>query len=56
MNRLTNGNTRLNTYADLLAGDGGGVKQLRLLIINTTSSDIRAVVGIDNVRVVRAIN
>lgn len=56
LNRLTNGNTRLNTYADLLAGDGGGVKQLRLLIINTTSNDIRAVVGIDNVRVVRAIN
>lgn len=56
MNRLTNGNTRLNTYGDFLAGDGGGVKQLRLLVINTTSNDIRAVVGIDNVRVVRAIN
>ncbi len=56
MNRLTNGNTRLNTYADFLAGDGGGVKQLRLLINNTTSNDISAVVGIDNVRVVRAIN
>lgn len=56
MNRLTNGNTRLSTYGDFLAGDRGGVKQLRLLIINTTSNDIRAVVGIDNVRVVRAIN
>lgn len=56
MNRLTNGNTRLNTYSDFLAGDGGGVRQLRLLIVNTTSNEINAVVGIDNVRVVRAIN
>lgn len=56
INRLTNGSTRLNTYGDFLAGDGGGVKQLRLLIVNTTSNDIQAVVGIDNVRVVRAVN
>jgi hypothetical protein len=56
INRLTNGNTRLSTYGDFLAGDGGGVRQLRLLIVNTTSNDIQAVVGIDNVRVVRAIN
>ena len=55
LNRLTNGSTRLNTYGDFLKGDGGGVKQLRLVIINTTSSDIKAVVGIDNIRVVRAV-
>ncbi len=55
LNRLTNGSTRLNTYGDFLKGDGGGVKQLRLVVINTTSSDISAVVGIDNVRVVRAV-
>lgn len=56
MNRLTNGSTRLNTYGDFLKGDGGGVKQLRLLVINTTSSDIKAVVGVDNIRIVRAVN
>lgn len=55
LNRLTNGSTRLNTYGDFLKGDGGGVKQLRLVVINTTSSDIQAVVGIDNIRVVRAV-
>jgi len=55
LNRLTNGSTRLNTYGDFLKGDGGGVKQLRLLVINTTSNDIQAVVGIDNIRVVRAV-
>jgi|GEM_PF-1727310 len=56
LNRLTNGSVRLNTYGDLLKGDGGGAKQLRLVVINTTSSDIKAVVGIDNVRIVRAVN
>ncbi|MEB2785664.1 glycan-binding surface protein [Algoriphagus persicinus] len=53
--RLTNGSTRLNTYGDFLKGDGG-VKQLRLLVVNTTSNDIQAVVGVDNVRVIRAVN
>jgi hypothetical protein len=56
LNRLTNGSVRLNTYGDLLKGDGGGTKQLRLVVINTTNSDIKAVVGIDNVRIVRAVN
>ncbi|MEP2348509.1 MAG: glycan-binding surface protein, partial [Algoriphagus sp.] len=56
MTRLTNGSTRLNTYGDFLKGDKGGVKQLRLLVVNTTSSDIKAVVGVDNVRVIRAVN
>ncbi|HSJ68836.1 MAG TPA: glycan-binding surface protein [Anditalea sp.] len=55
MTQLTNGNTRLNTYADFLAGDPGGVKQLRILIQNTTGNDIRASVGIDNIRIVRAV-
>lgn len=55
LNRLTNGSTRLNTYGDFLKGDGG-TKQLRLLVINTTSSDISAVVGIDNIRIVRAVD
>lgn len=55
LNRLTNGSTRLGTYSDFLAGDGF-TKQLRLVIINTTSSDIPAVVGIDNIRVIRAID
>lgn len=55
LNRLTNGSTRLNTYGEFLQGDGWA-KQLRLVVINTTSSDIQAVVGIDNVRVVRAVN
>lgn len=54
LNRLTNGSTRLNTYGEFLQGDGWA-KQLRLVVINTTSSDIQAVVGIDNVRVVRAV-
>ncbi len=55
LNRLTNGSTRLNTYGDFLKGDSGGTKQLRLVVINTTSSDIKAVIGIDNIRVVRAV-
>jgi len=55
LNRLTNGSTRLNTYGDFLKGDGGGTKQLRLVVINTTSNDIKAVIGIDNIRVVRAV-
>ncbi|GAA0880153.1 hypothetical protein GCM10009119_31230 [Algoriphagus jejuensis] len=55
LNRLTNGSTRLNTYGELLAGDKSGTKQLRLVVINTTSNDIKAVVGIDNVRIVRAV-
>lgn len=55
LNRLTNGSTRLNTYGDFLKGDGG-TKQLRLLVINPTSSDISAVVGIDNIRIVRAVD
>lgn len=54
LNRLTNGSTRLSTYGDFLQGDGFA-KQLRLVINNTTSSDIPAVVGIDNIRVIRAI-
>ena len=54
MTRLTNGSTRLNTYGDFLKGDGSA-KQLRLVVINTTSNDIQAVLGVDNVRVVRAV-
>lgn len=60
MTRLTNGSTRLATYGDFLEGtyDDKGVntKQLRLVVINTTSNDIQAVLGVDNVRVIRAIN
>ncbi|RAI91527.1 glycan-binding surface protein [Algoriphagus yeomjeoni] len=55
MTRLTNGSTRLNTYGDFLKGDGF-TKQLRLVVINTTSNDIQAVVGVDNIRVIRAVN
>nr|WP_244545454.1 glycan-binding surface protein [Algoriphagus locisalis] len=55
MTRLTNGSTRLNTYGDFLQGDGFA-KQLRLVVINTTSNDIQAVLGVDNIRVVRAVN
>ena len=60
MSRLTNGSTRLNTYSDFLAGtfidQGINTKQLRLVVINSTSNDIPAVLGIDNIRVVRAVN
>jgi len=55
MTQLTDGNTRLGTYGDFLAGDKDGVRQLRVLIQNTTGNDIRATVGIDNIRVVRAV-
>jgi len=55
MTRLTNGSTRLSTYGDFLKGDSKGEKQLRLVVINTTSKDITAVLGVDNVRVVRAV-
>ncbi|WP_158858874.1 glycan-binding surface protein [Lunatibacter salilacus] len=54
LSSLTSGNIRLNTYSNFLAGGGDGVKQLRLVVQNSTGSDISAVVGIDNVRVVRA--
>jgi hypothetical protein len=59
LSQLSNGSTRLNTYGDFLAGNYDNesiVHQLRLVVINTTSSDIKAVVGIDNIRVVRAID
>ncbi len=55
MTLLTNGSTRLGTYGDFLKGDSGGVKQLRLVVINTTSNDIQAVLGVDNIRVIRAV-
>lgn len=55
LSRLTNGSSRLNTYGDFLAGDPGGVKQLRVVIINTTANDISAVIGVDNIRIVRAV-
>lgn len=55
MTRLTNGSTRLNTYGDFLKGDGF-TKQLRLVVTNTTSNDIQAVLGVDNIRVIRAVN
>ncbi|WP_192350144.1 glycan-binding surface protein [Algoriphagus sp. Y33] len=60
MTRLTNGSTRLGTYADFLEGTyddtGANTKQLRLVVMNPTSNDIQAVLGVDNIRVVRAIN
>lgn len=52
---LTNGTTRLNTYQDLLDGDGWA-KQLRLVVINPTANDISAVMGFDNIRIIRAVN
>ncbi|WPR77176.1 glycan-binding surface protein [Algoriphagus sp. NG3] len=60
LSQLSNGSTRLNTYGDFLAGNydenGNIIHQLRLVVINTTSNDIPAVVGVDNVRIIRAIN
>ena len=60
LSQLTNGSTRLNTYGDFLAGNydenGNIIHQLRLVVVNTTSNDISAVLGVDNVRVVRAVN
>lgn len=56
LTRLTNGSSRFETYADFLAGGADGVKQLRILIVNTSPNDISAVVGVDNIRVVRAVN
>lgn len=55
LNQLTNGNTRLTDYSDFLAGGSDGVRQLRIMIQNTTSTDKDAVIGIDNIRVVRAV-
>ncbi|WP_157492822.1 glycan-binding surface protein [Echinicola pacifica] len=54
LSQLTSGNVRLGTYADLLAGDTGGVKQLRLVIQNYGTDGVPVVMGVDNVRVVRA--
>tara|TARA_R110002020_G_scaffold276134_4_gene491416 strand:+ start:656 stop:1876 length:1221 start_codon:yes stop_codon:yes gene_type:complete len=60
LSQLSNGSTRLNTYSDFLTGnydENGNIKhQLRLVVVNTTSSEIHAVLGVDNVRVVRALN
>src|SRR5690606_11939413 len=55
LTQLTNGNTRLTTYSNFLAGGSDGVRQLRLMIQNTTATDKDAVIGIDNIRVVRAV-
>lgn len=55
LTQLTNGNTRLTNYGHFLAGDRDGIRQLRLMIQNTTATDKDAVIGIDNIRVVRAI-
>src|SRR5690606_3206891 len=55
LTQLTNENIRLSTYADFLAGEMDGAKQLRLFIQNPTLNDIDAVIGIDNIRVVRAV-
>ncbi|KEO72997.1 glycan-binding surface protein [Anditalea andensis] len=56
MTQLTNGNNRLGTYADFLAGDHDGIRQLRLVIQNTNpTQNIRATIGIDNIRIVRAV-
>ena len=55
LTQLTNGNVRLATYGDFLAGGADNVKQLRLMIQNTTADDKDAVIGIDNIRVVRAV-
>lgn len=52
--QLTNGTTRLSTYQDLLDGDGWA-KQIRLVVINPTSSDVQAVMGFDNLRLIRAV-
>ncbi|WP_200979199.1 glycan-binding surface protein [Echinicola sp. 20G] len=52
--QLTSGNIRLGTYGDMLAGGADGVKQLRIVIQNTTGSDVPVVMGVDNVRIVRA--
>jgi len=59
MTQLTNGSTRLATYGQFLEGSyddkGVNTKQLRLVVVNSTSNDIKAVLGVDNIRVVRAV-
>ena len=55
LTQLTNGSTRFNTYSDFLAGGSDGVRQLRIMIQNTTPNDIDVVIGIDNIRVVRGV-
>lgn len=54
-NQLTSGNVRLATYGDFLAGGSDGVKQLRLVIQNPSANDVPVAMGIDNVRIVRAV-
>ena len=55
LTQLTNGSSRLANYGEFLAGGADGVRQLRIMIQNTTANDKDAVIGIDNIRVVRAV-
>src|SRR5690606_39872181 len=55
LTQLTNGSSRLATYGEFLAGGADGVRQLRIMIQNTTANDKDAVIGIDNIRIARAV-
>jgi len=49
---LANGSTKLAKYGDLLKGNKAGVKQYRVVIVNTNAADVPATIAIDNIRVV----
>lgn len=54
LNELANGNTKLDTYADLLTGNTNSEHHFRIVVVNTTASDVPVTMAIDNVRVVNA--
>lgn len=54
LNKLANGNVKLNTYADLLTGNANSEHHFRIVINNPTADDVPIILAIDNVRVVNA--
>ncbi|QDH80769.1 hypothetical protein FKX85_17675 [Echinicola soli] len=55
LSQLSFDNKRIADYAEFISGNGDGLTELRLVVQNSNSSEsIPVVMGIDNVRVVRA--
>ncbi|MDQ3292311.1 MAG: glycan-binding surface protein [Bacteroidota bacterium] len=52
LEKLANGSTKLAKYADLLKGNKSGVKNYRVVIVNTNAADVPATIAIDNMRIV----
>ncbi|QEC51366.1 hypothetical protein EDD80_101129 [Anseongella ginsenosidimutans] len=54
LNTLTNANSRMSTYDDLLKGNADGQHHLRVVLVNPTPAPVPVVFAVDNIRVVNA--